>query len=74
MKTINLDDHAARMGGLSSVMVGDVVVFMGRPHQVDVLEAYAPPAEWGITGESRIARSTDGWGITVFGWVGDHQR
>ena len=37
MKTINLDDHAARMGGLSRVMVGDVVVFMGRPHQVDVL-------------------------------------
>lgn len=74
MKTINLDDHAVRMGGLSSVVVGDVVVFMGRPHQVDVMEAYDPPAEWGITGESRIARSADGWGITVFDWVGDPQR
>lgn len=70
MQTINLDTAPNATSAMTRVMVGDVLVFHGRPHAVDALEPYTPPAAWGISSETRIARAADGWGITVFGWVG----
>lgn len=46
------------------IEVGDVLVFLGTPHRVATIEDYCHES---ITaGETwRIARASDGWGITL---------
>lgn len=44
------------------VAAGDVVLFLGTPHVVDVVEPYTHPTVGPMAG---IARAADGWGITL---------
>src|SRR5262245_13210705 len=47
------------------LVVGDVIDFLGRHHQVDRFEPYKGSLK-GVLGEgTRVARSDDGWGMTI---------
>jgi len=75
--TFDLDTARDANGVLVSAVPGDVVVFFGRPHQVDRVEEIPTPAQW-LRGELgafhnptyHVLRAADGWGIGVFGWEG----
>lgn len=43
------------------IAVGDIIVLLGTPHLVDSIEPYDGP----IDAITKVARSRDGWGISL---------